>query len=212
MIRLGQKLREARMAKGLSLEEVAQATKIRSSFLASIERSDYHKLPSSSYALGFVQNYAEYLGLPRKETLALFRREFDTEKAYKVLPEGFVKDESMPKRRFKIQQAFFLVVVALVFLGGFLLYQYRAAFINPPLTVTSPKEGNTVGADVLVSGKTDPNVSLSINNTPVAVSDDGEFSKTITTFPGKAAITVRALNSFGKETVIIRQIQVRSSP
>lgn len=212
MIRVGQRLRQTRIEKGLSLEDAAQATKIRPSFLSAIERGEYSKLPSSSYALGFVQNYAEYLGLPKREILALFRREFDEEKVYKVLPSGFVKDEPLPKRSFKIHQAVVPAIIALLLLGGFLLYQYRAAFFNPPLTVYTPKDGTVSTADVTVTGKTDSNVTLTINNAPVAVEDDGTFSKIVTTFPGKSQITIRALNKFGKESLVTRNVEVKGNP
>ncbi len=211
MIRVGQRLRQTRLEKGLSLEDAAQATKIRPSFLSAIERGEYHKLPSSSYALGFVQNYAEFLGLPKREILALFRREFDEEKVYKVLPSSYVKDRPLPKRRFKIQQAVIPAIVALLMLGAFLLYQYRAAFFNPPLTVYTPKDGATSTADVTVTGKTDANVTLTINNAPVAVEDDGTFSKIVTTFPGRSQITIRALNKFGKESIVTRRVEVKSN-
>ncbi|HVZ58557.1 MAG TPA: helix-turn-helix domain-containing protein [Patescibacteria group bacterium] len=212
MIRIGQKLKETRLAKGLSLEDVARATRIKTTFLTAIEKGEYHKLPSSSYALGFVQNYAEFLGLPKRETLALFRRDFDEEKTYKVLPSGFVQDERLDRKRFKIQQAFLIVIVVLILLGGFLIYQYRAAFMSPPLTVISPKENSIISAtDVLISGRTDPNATLTINGEPVAVNDDGSFSKTITLFPGKTAIAVRAINTFGKEAQVTRDIDVKDS-
>ena len=209
MIRIGQRLKDARLAKGLSLEDVSRFTKIRSSFLTAIEKGEYNKLPSSSYATGFVQNYAEFLGLPKREITALFRREFDGEKIYKVLPEGFIKEEQLGKRSFKVHQAIVPVILLLVLLVGFLLYQYRASFLNPPLNVIVPKEGIKVNnPDIVVVGSTDPNVTLTINSTPVAVDDDGRFSKNTTLFPGKSVITIRALNKFGKETVVLRHLTV----
>jgi cytoskeleton protein RodZ len=60
---LGQKLREARLARSLSLEEAAQATRIRARFLVAIESGDYEALPSAAQARGFVRAYAGYLGL-----------------------------------------------------------------------------------------------------------------------------------------------------
>ncbi|MGH2637780.1 MAG: helix-turn-helix domain-containing protein, partial [Rhabdochlamydiaceae bacterium] len=72
------------------MEEIAAAIKIRPEFLSAIEKGDYQHLPSPAYASGFVTNYAAYLGFPKRETLALFRREFDEQKAYKVLPRGMV--------------------------------------------------------------------------------------------------------------------------
>lgn len=212
MIRVGQRLKEIRLEKGLSLEDVSQATKIRSSFLAAIEKGEYQKLPSSSYAQGFVQNYASFLGLPKKETMALFRREFDEKNIYKVLPEGFVRDKELRGRSIKIHQALVLVVAALLLLSGFLFYQYRAAFFNPPLSVSQPHEGLSATTDIVVSGKTDPNVVLTVNNLPVAVEQDGSFTKRITVFPGRNLITIKAVNNFGRETIVSRQVVVKSSP
>lgn len=213
MIRIGQRLKDARLAKGLSLEDVSRATKIRASFLVAIEKGEYNKLPSSSYAIGFVQNYAEFLGLPRREITALFRREFDGEKIYKVLPEGFIKEEQLTRRSFKVHQAIVPVIALLMLLVGFLFYQYRAAFFNPSLKVVVPKEGARVDSpDVVVVGSTDPNVTLTVNATPVAVDDDGKFSKNTTVFSGKSLITVRAVNKFGKETVVLRHVVIRNTP
>src|ERR1035437_9008307 len=89
MIKSGEKLQQTRAEKGLSLEDVAKGTRIKKEFLSYIENGEYQKLPSASYAHGFVRNYARFLGLPDEEILAIFRREFDQEKAYKVLPKGF---------------------------------------------------------------------------------------------------------------------------
>lgn len=212
MVRVGQRLKEARLEKGLSLEQVAEGTKIRSSFLTAIEKGEYNRLPSASYAQGFVRNYAEFLGLPKREILALFRRDFDEEKIYKVLPEGFVRDESLPARRFKIHQAVFVIVGIVILLGGFLFYQYRSAFIDPPLEVTEPKEGAVTSQDITVTGETNPAMTLTVNGSPVTLEQNGTFIKRIVAFPGKATITVKAVNRFGRETVILRNIDVKTTP
>lgn len=212
MIRVGQRLKDARIAKGLTVEDVANATKIRPAFLSAIEKGEYHKLPSPSYAHGFVSNYAEYLGLPKREIMALFRREFDEEKAVKVLPEGFVKEDSLPVKHFKIRRTLLGIIGILVLVVCFLFYQYRFAFLNPPLTVSNPKEGDTVKQEIVVTGKTDPSVSLSVNNDPVSLDDNGNFMKNITAFPGKTTILVKAVNKFGRQSVVQRTVTVSSTP
>jgi len=58
---VGTMLKDARVAKGISLGEVEKQTKIRIKFLEAIERDAYHVLPSPIYAKGFVKNYSEYL-------------------------------------------------------------------------------------------------------------------------------------------------------
>ena len=56
-------LAEERARRGLSLEQVAAATRIRAVHLAAIERDDLASLPGAVYARGYVRAYAAYLGV-----------------------------------------------------------------------------------------------------------------------------------------------------
>ena len=60
---IGRLLEQKRKERGLSLEEVEQATKIRKRYLTGLEREDYAMLPDAVYARGFLKTYANYLGL-----------------------------------------------------------------------------------------------------------------------------------------------------
>lgn len=210
MIKVGEKLKEERKRKGLSLEMVAKATKIRITFLQAIEDGKYSKLPGSNYAHGFVKNYAEYLGLPVKEYLALFRREYDENTERKVLPEGLVGGSTdIPIKRFALRQAFWLGGIVLLALFAYLLFQYRAAIWSPQLTVNSPVENATIHAQsVSVSGTTDPDTAVTVNTLPAYVDSNGKFVKVLPVFAGNATISVKAVNSFGKVSTVERHITV----
>lgn len=67
---LGQKLKEARLAKGLSLNDVQELTKIRKRYLEAIEAGDYKVLPGSFYVRAFIKTYAETVGIDPDELLA----------------------------------------------------------------------------------------------------------------------------------------------
>lgn len=67
---LGQKLKEARLAKGLSLNDIQELTKIRKRYLEAIEAGDYKVLPGSFYVRAFIKTYAETVGLDPDELLA----------------------------------------------------------------------------------------------------------------------------------------------
>lgn len=210
MIKVGQKFLEARLRKGLALEDISQSTKIKISFLKAIEDGEYEKLPSSSYAQGFVRNYAKFLELPEKETLALFRREFDEEKVQKVLPQGFSKTNDFPLKRLKIRQTLFLAILPFLAILGYIIFQYRGAILNPSLSVSSPRQNAVISSSlVTVIGKTDPNSTVFISGTPVTVNGNGVFTKEINVFPGKVTIVIRVVNSFGKETILKREIEVK---
>jgi cytoskeletal protein RodZ len=64
---LGRWLRQAREAKGCSLAEVEQATRIRRKFLAALEAGQWKELPSEVVGRGFLRNYARFLGLDPQE-------------------------------------------------------------------------------------------------------------------------------------------------
>ncbi len=210
MIGVGQQLLEERIRKGLTLDEIAKATKIRKEFLLAIEKGEYHKLPSSAYVQGFVRNYIEFLGLPQRKMMALFRREFDDDKAFKVLPEGFAREDFSLRKSLFGQTALFLTFAFLTLLF-YVLFQYRYAIINPPLEIYSPKEGFiTSQQTITVSGKTDSNATVFINDQPASLDNEGKFTKDITVFPAKATIKIRVENRLKRQTIIERHIEVKS--
>lgn len=61
--KLGEKLRNKRQEKNLSLKEVENATSIRQSFLESIEEGSITDQIAGIYAQGFLKQYAAFLGL-----------------------------------------------------------------------------------------------------------------------------------------------------
>ncbi len=201
---------EARLQKGLTLEEISENTKIKVSFLDAIEKGQYEKLPSVAYAQGFVRNYARFLELPEKETLALFRREFDEEKIQKVLPQGFTKTKEFPLTRLRIRQTLFLVLFVLLAIFAYILFQYRGAIVSPSVYISAPVENAIIySSAVTVIGKTDPDATVFVSGFPVSVNSNGVFTKVISVFPGKTAIIVRVKNKFGKETILKRDIEIK---
>jgi cytoskeleton protein RodZ len=70
---IGQILEKGRKERGLTLEEVERATKIRKRYLVGLEREDYGALPDAVYARGFLKTYANYLGLDGEELSREFK-------------------------------------------------------------------------------------------------------------------------------------------
>jgi cytoskeletal protein RodZ len=63
----GEELRREREIRGISLKEIADATKISKRFLEAIERNDHRTLPAPVFTRGFIREYARYLGLNADE-------------------------------------------------------------------------------------------------------------------------------------------------
>ncbi len=72
---LAQRIRDARAARSIPLEEAERATKIRRRFLEAIEAGDFAQLPDGPPSRGFIKNYARFLGLDPEGALSEFEAE-----------------------------------------------------------------------------------------------------------------------------------------
>src|SRR5881227_1083010 len=72
----GRKLREARERRGISLRQIAAATKISMSVLEALERNDISRLPGGIFSRAFVRSYAIEVGLDPDETVREFLERF----------------------------------------------------------------------------------------------------------------------------------------
>src|SRR5439155_17524738 len=71
---IGDSLRRARTDRGLALDDISDATKIRVRYLRALEAEDWDALPAPAYARGFLRTYASYLGLDADALVEEFRR------------------------------------------------------------------------------------------------------------------------------------------
>jgi len=69
---LGNKLKTAREAKGLSYDYISRETNISGRYLESLEKEDFSCFPGEPYVLGFLKIYGEYLGLNPDELQSLY--------------------------------------------------------------------------------------------------------------------------------------------
>ncbi len=68
-------LRRTREQQGRQLSDVAATLNIRYVYLEAIEEGEFNKLPGTTYAIGFLRGFAEYLGLDHKEIVHRFKAE-----------------------------------------------------------------------------------------------------------------------------------------
>lgn len=201
-------LQEARLAKKLSLEQAERATKIRVKFLDGIEHDDYTKLPSISFARGFVKNYSEYLGLDSETVLAFFRRQTTDVSRTSLLPKR--EQPALNKSLVQLTPGRFLAILlgslVLIFLG-YLGVQYRKINLAASLSVESPiNQLVTHERRVDVLGRTDADSTVTVNGVSVLVRGDGKFFDQVSLDPGVNKITVTAQSRFGKATTIVREV------
>ncbi len=100
-ITVGQRLKEAREAQGLGIEDVAATTRIPTRHLESIELGAWDQLPAPTYTMGFAKAYATTLGLDRTEIADQLRAEMGTLRPTQPPPvdlfEAADPKRSMPK-------------------------------------------------------------------------------------------------------------------
>ena len=127
MQEIGKTLHEARTRLGLTLEQAERSTRIRGHYLEALERGDLDLLPSPVQARGFLQNYANYLGL---ESQAILQRYSEVLNSQRTGPFRRARLSELPTRptvrvrtrRFSadlIVAAVASVAVLAVLIGGF---------------------------------------------------------------------------------------------
>lgn len=80
----GPLLRKVRIGRGISIEEVTQATKITKAYILAIEEENYTKLPAPVFIRGFVSQMARQLRLPANDVTHSYM-----ERAKQALPDKF---------------------------------------------------------------------------------------------------------------------------
>jgi cytoskeleton protein RodZ len=76
---IGKTLKEKRIEKGLTIEDVSDSIKIRRKYLEAIESGNYSEIPDKVYTKSFLKIYAEYLGLDQVYVLKRYLDEVSQE-------------------------------------------------------------------------------------------------------------------------------------
>ncbi len=200
---IGEFIKDSRTKKRLSIEKLEKATKIKREFIQAIEQEQWQKLPERPVVSGFVKNIAQTLDADKNQALALFRRDYPPKSlVINPKPDVLKKFTWSPKLTFVAGVA----VVAIVIMS-YLGMQY-IRFVTPPsLEVMQPAEEQVVrDKNLKVLGSTDPEVTVVVNNQPVLVEENGDFSTEVEVFEGTKEIMIVATSRSGKETVIRRKI------
>lgn len=199
---LGEKLRKLRQQYRMSYAEIAKATRIQAKYLEALENGTYEKLPAEVYVRGFLRSYARYLGLDDEAFLKLY----DKEKNIRVNLGHEHKVVEAPRypamSSWVITPRAALIAVLVLVLGGTFLYlfsEFRSFVAEPRLVILEPLSGATIdGTGIVLRGKTDPGVNITVNGEPVFVGSAGEFSEGLTLQSGLNRIIIRATNRFEK--------------
>lgn len=85
---LGNVLKQAREAKGLSLDDLQNLTKIQKRYLVGIENGNYDMMPGKFYVRAFIKQYAEAVGLESEMIFEQYKSDIPS-----------VREEQLPEQQ-----------------------------------------------------------------------------------------------------------------
>lgn len=202
------RLKQARLEKGVSLEDIADKTKINITYLSAMENCQFDEIPYSPlYQKNFLKKYLQSIGVDPEEYLSQFCTE--------ELPSPNL---TAPKKLKRYTMRYHLSslpnILRYMFVGAFatclLLYlglQVQNVLQPPSLVLSSPEDGMIAKKNLItISGVSDPEVKVSINGQSIMSDEDGKFNQAINLTPGINTIIVLAQKKHGKTTQEVRHI------
>jgi cytoskeleton protein RodZ len=165
---LGEKLRQAREERGMSISEVAEQTRISALYLESIENNDFKPLPGGIFNKGFVKSYAKFVGIDEQEALqdyaALIAQQGedinDSPKTYRaeVLTDENTRTSLLPTLLFSI------IILGLMVWGIMAFLRYYMG--DPNQTVTDANTNKTANTNTEPTPTPMP-AAISLNETKI---------------------------------------------
>ncbi len=205
MTTIGQILKNARLQKGYSVNFLERKTKIKKEFISLIEKNDWDNLPEYPVVSGFIKNIAMVLDLSVENTNAILRRDY-LPKKLSINPKPDIENKFVwsPKLTFAVG----ISIISLIVLG-YLGLEYQK-FIKPPeIEIISPKNSQIVlEQKVKVEGKTTTDVTLTINNQPIILDQEGNFVTEILITKDTKSLIFKAISRSGKVTEKTVEIKV----
>ena len=182
---VGDKLRAAREAQGLTIEEIADGTRIPKRHLITIENGGYDGLPAPTYSAGFIKSWARRLGLDGQALANQFRLEMGT---LSVEPaQSLPYEPADPRRTPPAGLALLALLIAVVVGLGYLYWrgtaeqpsEIAAAATDQPLAppATQPSAATPAAANPAASQPPQPTGPVVIGATQdvwIKVSDSGK--------------------------------------
>ena len=159
-LRVGAKLRKARERHGISLRQVADATKISVPVLQALERDDISYLPGGVVGRGFVRSFATAVNLDPEAIVAEFLSQFPHESVNEGYREGRRTEEPptddgrQSQVRIRLEPASPLRVAAIGLVAAMLVVLVYFAMATPTVWLKSTENRSTrvaAGDDVTLS-------------------------------------------------------------
>lgn len=170
----GAKLRAAREAQGLSIQDVASRTRIAQRQLEAVERDDYAALPGIPYAVGFARAYARAVDMDEVAIAADVRHAVHNSDIGANRYEAFepVDPARVPPRRL----AWVALAIVLILVAGYAVWRTQA--LTPPTgeeiarDESRPVPARTVGTPAPTPPAAQPVVFTAVDDVWLRIYDE----------------------------------------
>lgn len=96
--------------------------------------------------------------------------------------------------------------MAVIIIGGYVLFNFRFLITGPQINIVSPENGSQFEEPTItLIGKTKNISFISLNDRPIFVDEDGNFSEKLLLSPGLSIIELYGQDRFDRETRILLQ-------
>lgn len=124
----GATMKRAREARGMSLRQIADTTKISVAVLEALERNDISRLPGGLFSRAFVRSYASEVGLDPEETVRDFMAQFPHDSVTAGSPHVPQEDHAaIESQRESAVTAMKLVAMSVPLVGAILYFTLWSA-------------------------------------------------------------------------------------
>jgi len=118
----GGKVKRLREERGVSLRQIADATKISVGALEALERNDISRLPGGIFSRGFVRSYATQVGLDPEQTVRDFIVQFPHDSVTVGSPHAAQDGERTGVRRSRSSAIVVAVLLMVTVIVGAILF------------------------------------------------------------------------------------------
>ncbi len=195
---------------GLGLAEVAERANVKAQFLQNLEESNLAKLPADVYVIGFLKNIAAVYAIDPEVLIVQYKKERGIQDQLQKKPASALGKRKFFSSTLVLTPKNLSICLGIAFVVITLLYViWQVLSINkaPGLTITQPTDRQVIQqSSIVIKGTTDPGSNLTINQEPVFVDDQGNFSTQMSVEPGLQQLTFVSKNKFNK--AVVKQISV----
>lgn len=192
MLRTSSLLKDTRLDKEYELVDISKKLKVPVKYLIAIENEDIQNFPQEPYCSLIVKDYADHLGLNGQEILSFFRRDFEQKKKGKLRNNDSFS--FTPQFTFSV----LLIIIVISFVSYLVLEYFK--FNRPPhLKIIWPTIISGESFDI--SGITDPDSTIRVNQDLIIVDPKGSFQKKILIGSNsEVKVTIESKSPSGKIT------------